>query len=798
MRKVRWAAQEGMDDVVSLLGTVTPHDWVQEEGIEREVQLLLKRGKVDEAIGVVKASGGKVHATVVEMLVQAIGSMGQIKKCANLVDVWCRNAGVHVTPRMVAGLVDAYGKAGNVDRAVAVLNGFAFKSLDSEEKKVVYERLVNACVKCRELERAEQIMERMRTEGVARTEGVYEALLYGVARRGCVEKCLAVFEIMRNDGFVPGSIRVYNALIMGCSRAAKVEEAMKFYNQVLKEGLVPNLDTFNALLSCCARAGKVDKAFAVLEEMQQAAGLLPNPKSYNWVVVACANVADVDRAFQVARKMRRQGMSLNVVTKNNLIEACCNAGRLERAFTIVKSMVREERLAPNAHTYNTLIKGCGRWGQLDAALRLLTSMRTAGVSPTVVTYSVAVDACARTGGPIAMERAFELVDDMRKSGLEPNTVTYNSLIHACAKANDVQRAFGVLDRMKREKVTPDNVTLCSLVDACGRARMIGKAFAVMRSLPRQFSPGRALSLPVYNALLHGCYKAKDIEAVNTALGDMRRLKLQPNVVTFSTVISAHAVAGDVDKVLSVLEEMRAVGLRPNQLTFTSVITAYGQQGKVSSAMEIFEQARKLYGEPDQELYTSAIVAAIRGGKVDMAIKLSREMNRAGYSVSTVLNGWMRRSGDDERSGEELRNILSAMQALKIRPKRGAVESLLAAYAKEGNVDASFALLPEMSKMGYAPDLRCYRKVIECCALSGEDDDIDRACALFRRVRTRSMEDKEARFQSHEWVELYAEAARAARGQARISLLQEMAEDCGLNLARDVARKICAEYVGILT
>lgn len=798
MRRVQGAAQQGVDDVVSLLGTVTRDDWLQEEGTEREVQLLLKLGKIDEAIAAVEAAGRAVQSNVVHKLVQTVGGMGQIGKCVYLIEGFCRRVDVRVTANMIGELVDACGRVGNLDRGTAVLEGFAFGRLDVGEKRLVYERLVNACVKCKELEKAEGIVKRMRIEGVGRTEGVYEALLYGAARRGGVEKCLAIFEEMSDDGLVPGSIRVYNALIKGCSRAGRIKEATAFYERIAEDGLAPDLDTFNGLLSCCARAGEVDKAFALLTEMQEAAGIMPNPKSYNWVVVACAKVADADRAFQVTRKMRRQGIRLNIVTKNNLIEACCNAGRLERAFTIVRHMTQEERVTPNAHTYNTLIKGCGRWGQLDTALKLLSSMQMVGVSPTVITYSVAIDACARTGGPIALQQALHLVDEMGRVGLEPNVVTYNSLIHACARAKDVNQAFKVLERMQREKLTPDNVTLCSLVDACGRAGMIRKAFGVMRLLPKKFSSLGAPSLPAYNALLRGCCKANDIEGMNTVLSDMQRLKLLPNMVTFSTLLSAHAAVGDVKKVLSVLEEMKDAGFRPNRLIFTSIITAYGHRGKVSAAMDIFEQARETCGEPDEELYTSAIVAAIGGGRVEMAVKLSKEMNRAGYSVPTALTRWMRRVGDVERSGEELRNILTAMHALQIRPKRGAMESLLAAYVKEGNVEGWLALLPEMSRMGYTPNLQCYRKVVECFALNGSECDVEKALALFRAMRADSIDKGEILFQTDEWVELYAEVARAVRSDRRAKLLQGVADSCGFDVARGVAERVCPEHLGLIS
>lgn len=749
---------------------------------------LLALGRVEDAIvTAMLTKEGRGVLGVIERL--AIN--GKVRKCEYVVDQFLPALGVQVTGDMVAVVVDAWGKVGRLSSAEHVVDNWMRTGEGcEEERQFVWERLVHACVRCRQMDRAETVLGKMIHWGVGRTQRVWERLLAGAAREGRQNRCWEILDRMREDGVTCGSVDIYNACIWGCARGGRVREAVGFYDRMIREDIRPDLETFNGLLFCYARAGEVERAFALLEDMWEEAGVRPSVASHNWVVKACAKAGQPERAFAVAKKMRRQGMPLTVVTRNNLVEACCNAGRLERAFTIVKSMVLEHNISPNTYTYNTLIRACGRWGQLDSALNLLRSMREAGVAPTVITYSIAVDACAKTGGQVALTKAMELVDEMRVLGLEPNVVTYNSLIHACARAQNVGQAFKIFGKMQEEKIAPDNVTLCSLVDACGRAGRIRLAFRAMRSLPKKFKSIRGSNLPGYNALLHGCCKANDIEGIHMVIEDMKKLNLRPNMVTFSTLISAHAAAGDIKEALKTLSDMKQAGLKPNVRTFTSIIAAYGAQGNVGSAMEIFDEARDASGEPDEELYTSGIVAAIGGGRVEMAVKLSKEMTRAGYSVPKVLNGWMRRVGDGERTGKELRNVLMAMQALGIKPKQSALESLLETYMKEGNVNECFGMLTEMEKLGRRPNIRMYRKVLQCCGSYGNENDIEMGVELFRRVRNGHRESKFDRLRSTEWVQLYKEVIRIAKDEDKQEFVDRMRDDCGLRATIQVVQSVC--------
>jgi pentatricopeptide repeat protein len=391
---------------------------------------------------------------------------------------------------------------------------------------------------------------------------------------------------------------------------------------------------------------------------------------------------------------------------------------------------------------------------------------------------------------VALDWAFDLLRDMRAEGVQATIVTYNALIHACARAGRADRAFEVLDVMRRERITPDIVTLCSLVDACGRAGMLEQAFATIRELPLEFGSLEP-NLPTYNALISACARAGNLERLTFVYRELYRVGLKPNIVTYSTIITAYSYAHDMDRAMSALARMRRRNLRPNQVTFTAVVAAFARLGKVDRALAVFEEARAICGKPDEELYAAAFVAAATGKRPDIATRLAGEMEAAGYDVQSALSRVILQGGRVERSGDELSSLLVVMETLGIKPSRAVCEAVVSVYSAEGNVKAAFEILHVMNRLRYPPNLRTYKKLIECCGLAM---DLPRAQQLFGALRGNGEEPRRSRqFNTHHWIELYEVMLRTimrigSRGIA-VEYLASMRRDCGEGAANSAELRI---------
>ena len=72
------------------------------------------------------------------------------------------------------------------------------------------------------------------------------------------------------------------------------------------------------------------------------------------------------------------------------------------------------------------------------------------------------------------------------------------------------------------------------------------------------------------------------------LDDMKREGLEPDAITYNSLIHACVQCGDFPRALSLLSSMRAAGFAPNVVTFTSLIDGLGKAGRIAEAENIFK------------------------------------------------------------------------------------------------------------------------------------------------------------------------------------------------------------------
>lgn len=75
------------------------------------------------------------------------------------------------------------------------------------------------------------------------------------------------------------------------------------------------------------------------------------------------------------------------------------------------------------------------------------------------------------------------------------------------------------------------------------------------------------------------------------LEDMKREGLEPDAITYNSLVHACVRCGDFSHALLLLSSMRTAGFAPNVVTFTSLIDGLGKAGRVAEAEGIFKVRR---------------------------------------------------------------------------------------------------------------------------------------------------------------------------------------------------------------
>ena len=84
--------------------------------------------------------------------------------------------------------------------------------------------------------------------------------------------------------------------------------------------------------------------------------------------------------------------------------------------------------------------------------------------------------------------------------------------------------------------------------------------------------------------------------------EMRQQGLEPNVITYTSVISAGELTWRL------FEEMRLQGLQPIAVTFSAGVSACGKGKMPQKVLQLFEEMQRQGLEPNGITYTSVICA----------------------------------------------------------------------------------------------------------------------------------------------------------------------------------------------
>merc|ERR1719210_942565 len=105
--------------------------------------------------------------------------------------------------------------------------------------------------------------------------------------------------------------------------------------------------------------------------------------------------------------------------------------------------------------------------------------------------------------------------------------------------------------------------------------------------------------------------------------------VEPDVVTYSTLVKGFCACGDLDRALKILEDMKQDGThKPDDIMYTSILDGCAKLNRVDTAMKIVDQMREVGVAPTN--YTLSVLVKLLGrcGKVHLAFSMVEDITKA--------------------------------------------------------------------------------------------------------------------------------------------------------------------------
>merc|ERR550537_429410 len=112
-------------------------------------------------------------------------------------------------------------------------------------------------------------------------------------------------------------------------------------------------------------------------------------------------------------------------------------------------------------------------------------------------------------------------------------------------------------------------------------------------------------------MLDACARCGSMERVPKLLEDMKTSSVEPDIITYSTIVKGYCLSGDVDRAFQVLEEMKRDNkFAPDEILYNSLLDGCAKQHRVEEAVRLLEEMKRSGVAPSN--FTLSILVKLMG------------------------------------------------------------------------------------------------------------------------------------------------------------------------------------------
>lgn len=289
----------------------------------------------------------------------------------------------------------------------------------------------------------------------------------------------------------------------------------------------------------------------------------------------------------------------------------------------------------------------------------------------------------------------------------------------------------ILEKLKNDtRVIPEEVIFCNIITFYGRARLSYKALQVFDEIP-SFRCQRTVKS--VNTLLNSLLICREFEKMRETFCNIENYA-NPDACTYNILLNACCMRSDLEGAWKVFDEMRRRGVEPNLVTFGTLmklLCANSDLGKAFSLRRRMEKDFKI--KPNAHIYIALIKGLCKVYQLDKAIKLKNEMLRKKVELdpavySTLISAFFKVGRKGEVSG-----LLDEMRRNGCKPDTVTYNAMIHGFCQAKEIDSAFGALNEMEKQGCKADVISYNVILRGLCREGK---VGEANDLFEDMRRR--------------------------------------------------------------
>lgn len=239
--------------------------------------------------------------------------------------------------------------------------------------------------------------------------------------------------------------------------------------------------------------------------------------------------------------------------------------------------------------------------------------------------------------------------------------------------------------------------------------MFDHAYKVFDEMPDLQCERTVLS---FNALLAASVKSKKYDKIAELFRELpEKVGIEPNVISYNTVIKSFCEMGALDKATQVIELMESNGVQPDLITFNTLIDAYYRGDNVAEGDKMWALMESKGLVPNARSYNPKLRLLVADDRMSEAVDLIEEMRSKGvkpdiYSYNAMIKGYC-----DIRNLEEAKKWYGEIAKSELDPDKVTFERLLPLVCDEADFYYAFELCKEVIELKHMISISAMQRVV---------------------------------------------------------------------------------------
>ncbi|GFS34375.1 pentatricopeptide repeat (PPR) superfamily protein [Actinidia rufa] len=503
--------------------------------------------------------------------------------------------------------------------------------------------LISSYVKSGHLSKARELFDLM----VDRTAVTWTIMMGAYSHHNQPYPAFKLYADMRRWGTNPDYV-TFATLLSGCDDSVTGKQVVQVHADIVKLGFDSTLIVCNSLVDSYCKCRRLDLAFALFKDMRAKDSVTFN------ALITGIGLNDMALGQQIHSFVVKTNCVWNVFVGNALLDFYSKHDSLYNARQLFDEMPELDGVS-----YNVIITGYAWDGQFKESLHLFHKLQLTGFDRRQYPFATMLSIAANT---LNFEMGRQVHSQAIVTTADSEALVGNSLVDMYAKCGRFEEANMVFANLAHRNSVPWTAMISAYVQKGLHEEGLNLFNDMHRADEKQFHSfiirsGFMSNVFSGSALLDMYAKCGSIKDAIQTFQEMP----DRNIVSWNALISAYAQDGDGEATLRSFKQMVQSDLQPDSVSFLSVLTACSHRGLVEEGLQFFHSMTQIYKiVPKREHYASVVDVLCRSGRFNEAEKLMAQMPFEPDEImwSSVLNSCRIHRNQEfaKRAAEQLFNM----------------------------------------------------------------------------------------------------------------------------------------------